>query len=135
VHSTCLPESTKQPTKLLLYYPIHDCPDSIIQVLVECYPQSLALPMDPKRRLPLHLACIHGISSIIPFLLQHNPNAVQQCDNCNRLPLHYASNNLPKITTEMLQQLINKWQELCFEFCIEQDLIDSDDNRYILEED
>jgi len=76
--------------------------------LVECYPQSLTIPADPKGRLPLHLACIHGKLSIIPFLLEQNPHAVRQCDNKNRLPIHYALNNLPDITTETWQQLINK---------------------------
>jgi len=61
-------------------------------------PQSLAIPTDPKGRLPLHLAFIHGKSCIIPFLLEHNPDAVRQCDNQIRLPIHYAL----KITTEML---------------------------------
>jgi len=32
---------------------------------------------------------------------------MQQCDNWNRLPLHYASYNLPKITTETLQHFNN----------------------------
>jgi len=78
-----------------LYYVLHDHPDSTIWVLVECYSQSLVIPMDPKGRLHLHLAWIHGKSSIIPFLLQYNPDAVQYHDNHNRLPLHHASNNLP----------------------------------------
>jgi len=69
------------PTKLPLYYAIQDHPDSTIRVLVECYPESLTIPANPKGRLPLHLACIHGKSSIIPLLLEHNPQAVRQCDN------------------------------------------------------
>jgi len=81
--------------------------------LAECYPESLTIPANPKGRLPLHLACIHGKSSIIPLLLEHNPQAVRQRDNQNRLPIHYAANNLPKTTTEALQQLVNKWQDLC----------------------
>jgi len=68
--------------------------------LVECYPESLTIPANPKGRLPLHLACIHGKSLIIPLLIEHNPQAVRQHDNQNRLPIHYAANNLPKITTE-----------------------------------
>jgi len=90
------------PTKLPLYYALCDHPDSTIRVLVECYPQSLAIPANPKGRLPLHLACIHGKSSIIPFLLEQNPHAVRQYDNQNRLPIHYVSNNLPNNTTETL---------------------------------
>jgi len=76
-----------------------------------------------------------GLLSIIPFLLQDNPDAVWQYDNHKRLPPHYASNNLSKITTEVLQQLNIKWQELCCKFCIEQDLTDSNNSRYIIEED
>ncbi len=123
------------PTKLPLYYALHDHPDSTIRVLVECYPWSLVIPPNPKGRLPLHLACIHGKSSIIPLLLGQNPHAVRQRDNWNRLPIHYALNNLPDITTETLQQIVNKWQDLCYEFCIEHDLTDSDNSWYYLDKD
>jgi len=133
VEPTCQ-NKPNYPTKLPLYYAICDHLDSTIRVLVECYPRSLAIPADPKGRLPLHLACIHGKSSIIPLLLEHNPQAVRQCDNQNRLLIHYAANNLPDISTEALQQLVNKWQDSCYEFCIEQDLTDSDDSRYYLDE-
>jgi len=128
VCSTNLPEKQNYATKLPLYYAIRDHPDSIIRVLVECYPA-----VDPKGRLPLHLACIHGKSSIIPLLIKHNPQAIRQCDYQNRLLIHYAASNIPKITTEALQQLVNKWQDLCYEFCIEQDLTDSDDSRYYVD--
>ncbi len=67
VCSTCLSESTKLPNKTPLYYALCDHPDSTLQVLIECYPQSLAILMVPKERLPLHLSCIHGKLSIIPF--------------------------------------------------------------------
>jgi len=122
-------------TKLLLYYAIRDHPDSIIRVLVECYPESLTIAVNPKGRLPLHLACIHGKSSIISLLIQHNQQAVRQRDYRHRLPIHYAASNIPKITTESLQQLVNKWQDSCYEFCIEQDLTDSDDSRYYVDND
>ena len=39
------------------------------------------------------------------------------------------------LSDETLQQLINKWQDLCYEFCIEQDVTDSDDSRYYLNKD
>ena len=54
---------------------------------------------------------------------QTHPHAVRQHDNQNRLPIHYAANNLPDISTEAL-----------YKFCIEQDLTDSDDSRYYLDE-
>ncbi len=94
------------PTKLPLYYAIWDHPDSSIRVLVKCYPQSLTIPADPKGRLPLHLACIHGKSSIIPLLLKHNPQAVRQHGNQNRLPIHYAANNFYWI---FQQKHCNNW--------------------------
>jgi len=95
----------------------------------------LCNPCQFKGRLPLHLACINGKSSIILLLLELNPWAVRQHDNQNRLPIHYAVNNLPDISKEALQQLVNKWQDLCYEFCIEQDLTDSDDSQYYLDKD
>jgi len=101
VQPSCQKKQTNG-TKLPLYYAIRDHPDSIIRVLVECYPESLTIAVDPKGRLPLHLACIHGKSSILPLLLEQNPQAVGQCDNQNRLPIHYAASNIPKITTEAL---------------------------------
>jgi len=45
-----------------------------------------------------------------------------------------SANNLPEISTEALQQLVNKWQDSCYKFCIEQDLTDSDDSQYYLNE-
>jgi len=50
------------------------------------------------------------------------------------LPIHYAANNLPDISTEALQQLVNKWQDSCYKFCIEQDLTDSNHSQYYLDE-
>ncbi len=38
------------PTKLPLYYALLEHPDSTIRILVECYPQSLAIPTYPKGR-------------------------------------------------------------------------------------
>jgi len=45
-------KNTKHPTKLPFCYVLCGHPDSTIQVLVECYLQSLTMPMGPKGRLP-----------------------------------------------------------------------------------
>jgi len=94
-------------TKLPLYY------HYVIILILPYESWLITIPADPKGQLPLHLACIHGKLSIIPFLLKLYPHAMRQCDNQNRLPIHYASNNLPDITTETLQQLVKKWQDSC----------------------
>jgi len=81
---------------------------------------------------PLHPAWIQGKLPIIPFLLQHNLDAVQHHDNCNRVPLHYASNNLAKkqkcfdnlSTNGKNHATILHWT----------DLTDSGNSRYAIEE-
>jgi len=68
---------------------------------------------------PLHPAWIQGKLPIIPFLLQHNLDAVQHHDNCNRVPLHYASNNLAK-KYRNASTTCQQMARIMLQFCIEQ---------------
>jgi Ankyrin repeats (3 copies) len=68
-------------------------PESLIALLIECYPESLGL-MDPHDgSLPLHIACQHSNPAIIPsvkLLLEASPEAAACANSQGQLPLHVA---------------------------------------------
>jgi len=83
--------------------------------------------MDPKERLPLHLACIHGKSRIISYFIEKYAEAAHKCDNNSKLPIHYASANL-SITPKTIQQLVLAWPDSSFIFCPNKNKSNNDDD-------
>ena len=110
-----------------MFYALHDHTDSTICALVECYLQCLQHTTDPKKRLPLHLACIYRKSTIISYFTEKYAEAAQKQDNSSKLPIHYASANL-SITPKTIQQLVLAWPESSFQFCPNKKESDNDNN-------
>jgi len=74
------------------------------------------MPRDPKERLPLHLACIYGKSTIILYFIEKYPEAACIYNNKTKLPIHYTSANLA-IPSKTIQQLVLAFPKSSFEFC------------------
>ena len=117
-----------------MFYALHDHTDLMIHALVECYLQCLQTLTDPKERLPLHLACIYGKSTIISYFIEKYAKAAQKHDNNSKLPIHYASANLT-ITPKTIQQLVLAWPESSFQFCPNKKESDNNDDNNMFKQD
>ena len=89
--------------------PIHmavalQCPPSVVDTLVECFPNGVHSREEVFRRLPLHVACqTNAPVETIEALIHHYPEAVRVKDCIGRLPIHYAcSHDAPSSVIEML---------------------------------
>ena len=67
--------------------------DVVIEKIVKAHPNAISAPDDACGRLPLHWACISGVSlSVLEFLVQSFPKACKVTDKLyGRLPLHYGA--------------------------------------------
>jgi len=95
----------------------HDKDLEIIQTLVEFWPESVqvrSLSLKDRGyhgRGPLHLACLYQSSSVIHYVLNLYPQAVQIKDEYLTLPLHYALEREPALPLELIEQIVQAWPE------------------------
>jgi len=103
--------------------------DEVIELLIQCWPESVQMATKADGSLPLHLyaglgarafvreedsilACHGGKASwtVMQSLVQAWPDAVRVPDKRGYLPLHYACSK-GKCNLEMIQYLIQCWPE------------------------
>jgi len=60
---------------------------------------------------PLHLACLYQSSSVIDYILNLYPHAVQIKDKYLKLPLHYALEREPTLPLELIEHFVQAWPE------------------------
>ena len=80
--------------------PIHEAcanesvPLSVIQALVQAYPDSARVTESAYHRLPLHIVCRKTANAqVVKFLLEQYADAALEPDALGRLPLHYVLSN------------------------------------------
>lgn len=65
-----------------------------------------------ERKLPLHLACVHGGNDrLIRLLIEKKPDSLKQQDKSESIPLHYAASSRRMAKTETLKLLIEKYPD------------------------
>lgn len=71
-------------------------PLSIIESLVDIFPEAIN-EIDCMKRLPLHIACLHGTKAqVIKYLVSINPNATEIKDISGKTPLHLLFDDYKK---------------------------------------
>jgi len=107
------PDAIKIPFGPQRLLPLHlssispDAKPSVLQKLLEHYPQAISIP-DAQGRLPIHLACDAGKSwdNALSILHQANPSSLNiQCQN-KFTPLHYAAYS-PNTSNETITAMLN----------------------------
>jgi ankyrin repeat protein len=80
--------------------PIHEAcanesvPFSVVQALVQAYPESVRVTESAYHRLPLHIVCRKTTNAqAVHYLLSEYSDAALEPDALGRLPLHYALSN------------------------------------------
>lgn len=80
--------------------PIHEAcanesvPFSVVEALVQAYPESVRVTESAYHRLPLHIVCRKTAKAqVVHFLLKENSEASLEPDVLGRVPLHYALSN------------------------------------------
>ncbi len=115
------PEAIHVPDKyglLPLHEALHHNKDlEIIQTLVEFLPdpvEVINLSLKDRGyhgRGPLHLDCLYQSSSVICYVVNFYPQAVQIKDEHLTLSLHYALKREPALPLELIEQYVQAWPE------------------------
>jgi hypothetical protein len=79
---------------------------SLIECLLEAYPEALLSKEEEGGRLPLHMAAIRGApTAVMRYLVQASPQSLQMADRQGNLPLHHAVTYSSEAVVELLANL------------------------------